>query len=272
MRAGGSGGSSSDPSVDIAGWKEEDYRRLARYEAARRADLAFDAEVGGDVPSPVDLARWKERDYRKMSHASEISQHIFPRDIPILRPAPSVYIQPATEYVVPTRPFVLKGGPGRPESYAQEAEEGYTEHSYGGPIPKALAILQLLEDVWVWVRDSTSFLDWMVEKGWRLPDAYGGILCHPTENGLSITAVQIDNRTQEMLHVMRVDVRIGEHETTVFPYSEPSLVSERFNDIPPGKIVRIKITPLQISQKATVNIILTSESGCIGGVQQEAIP
>jgi len=46
MRAGGSGGSSSDPSVDIAGWKEEDYRRLARYEAARRADRAFDAEVG----------------------------------------------------------------------------------------------------------------------------------------------------------------------------------------------------------------------------------
>jgi uncharacterized protein (DUF697 family) len=63
--------------VDVARWKQADYRRLARHHAAAAADLAFDAEVGLEEPPPAPAAQpWWRRAWHAITHPGETVQKV----------------------------------------------------------------------------------------------------------------------------------------------------------------------------------------------------
>jgi hypothetical protein len=180
-------------------------------------------------------------------------------------------IGPSEEFFVPTGSLVLKGGPGSAVSYSRSAEESYTEHPLGGNVPRSLLLLQVFTDALAWIRDTTPLLDWLVQKGWRKPDVETGIYVRPQDFTASylLTAIQVENHTNETMHVARAQVTVDKRQEILLPFQVPTVVSSMFNSIQPGQMARLNVGPMEISSKrAELEITIISETGRVGTLKQ----
>jgi hypothetical protein len=259
----------------------------------RRKEAAQQVPPPPPTPEPAwDMAAWKERDYAEMARWEQ---------------SQGLAWAASDERFVVSEGIVLKRGVGSPASYAQTAEETYTGYSYGGPESPITWLASLIPDAVVWIRDNTLLLDWMKNKGWVHADASATIFYKPTEfppvtvpdlppigfpnnpllptlppgsvlipggQGITITAVQINNSSGEVLHIERVSVNVGNEQIKAFPFEYPTLVSPDYNSIQPGDIFRLNIEPIEIppSTRAEVKIVVGSETGRWGIITQGISP
>lgn len=191
------------------------------------------------------------------------------------------------EKFIITKGIMLKGGVGSHSSYAQAAEETYTGHSSGGMESPLSAIVGLLCDVVVGLRDNTQILERSMNKGRIHASANAAIfykyvdypLDHATPS-VSLTAVQVQNYSQEVIGIQSIYIDFYLENTSepyksakVFPVGYPILTRPGFNSIQPGDIFKVSMDPVLVypSTRAEVQIHLRSETGRYGTIQQDII-
>ncbi len=98
---------------------------------------------------------------------------------------------------------------------------------------------------------------------------------------MSITAVQIENRSWEVLgiHYVRVDLHpMNSNQSYVsklaYPFEHPIITSPEFNVVQPGDTFRLNIDPVDVPPKsvAKITIHVRSKSGRYGSTVQEIVP
>lgn len=178
-------------------------------------------------------------------------------------------------------------------TFAQKAENEYQGHSYGGPAHARLSIPALLTDLLVWLRDATGLLDWMLRKGWIVPDANATVFFVPKEfespgtaltpagQGIALTSVQVNNLGNEVLRVAWVWIDVclerdgGCYQSIrAFPRSYPTIVSPDFNRLQPGDRFTLRIDPIDVPRGrfANVQVHIRSASGRFGRIELVVAP
>lgn len=231
---------------------------------------------------------------------------------------PDTYLTAADEWTAWSDPVILRGGPGTSPTYAEVAEEGYRGHSGGGPPDPRVAVPGLFNRFLAWVRDTTPLMDWMVHWGWIRPDASAGAtyrvtdvppsvvpdLSHlelpgfrwdafgstppasgtvldPGGRGLTITAVQVSNSGNQVLHIRDVwiDLYAAQGSTPyssqlAYPFDYPILTVPDFNRIQPGDLFRLNLDSFQVppGSRALVHVRLQSSTGGFGIASVEIAP
>ncbi|MEW6568872.1 MAG: hypothetical protein AB1449_12040, partial [Chloroflexota bacterium] len=197
------------------------------------------------IPPSFDVGEWKRQEYTSLSNAHRGEDDSTARGMPSPTPEPDVFLMATDELIVWSDPVVLIGGPGTSPTYAQVAEESYRGHSGGGPPDPRVAVPGLFIQLLTWVRDATPLMDWMMDRGWIVPDARAGVsyrhtdippfimpdLTHldlpnvrwdligstppppgtildPGGRGLTITAVQVANSGNQVLHIRDVWIHV----------------------------------------------------------------
>ena len=202
-----------------------------------------------------------------------------------------LYWQNTDERLVSLPPIILKGGVAQPSTYAQRAEESYTEHSLGANKTKGVPLSDLpsiVGDFLTWLRDATPLLKWMQRKGWIEEDAQASIaykiehydtditlpLSSPepllptmiqsegfqtTQNlYCKVTAINLHNTADEPLVVTWV----GVNGKQVYPPKSGTFLIPK--DIPPGAFQRLNVeeiaVPIGIGAKIEVEISVKGEN------------
>ncbi len=282
---------STPKSVDLAAWKQQDYQGVAAYQAAMRADEAFNAEVGVDSTPSSQLGK---------VHLGKMAQWEQASNVP-WSPHPG-------EKFIEISPIVLRGGV-ESESYAERAESGYTGHSLGGVGEVPLAnIPELINLALVWLRDATPFLDKLMRRGWlrssvqaaifyrqdtiplspdtftlspvsppdqfSIPPSIRSIPVGPVkgvqeslcEIRITLTAVQVYNTSTHPLTVTSIYV----DDAQVYPPQETALIPRY---VEAGEALRLNIMPTIIKGggEAKVQIFVREEGTGRFGVLEQTI-
>jgi len=104
-----------------------------------------------------------------------------------------------------TAPVYLKGGPGA-KSYGTKAEDGWSQHQYGGESTPAMKGFGLVNSILVWIRDNTRIIEKMGGK----PDAKAVIFYDKREGSIIIDEIRVKNTGNEDIKITAVKITIKE--------------------------------------------------------------
>ncbi|MEW6568433.1 MAG: hypothetical protein AB1449_09775, partial [Chloroflexota bacterium] len=108
-----------------------------------------------------------------------------------------------------------------------------------------------------------------------------GTILDPGGRGLTITAVQVANSGNQVLHIRDVWIHVYDplgntpyRSLLAYPFDYPILTTPEFNHIQPGDLFRLNLEPFHVppGSWARVEIALGSDTGAFGVVSVEVAP